>query len=108
MRRGLRLLMMAVLVACGCDLGVPGVPPSPGRDATQFRLPALHAEPDPIAGGRIVDAHGREVLLRGVNVNAFVEYWAYDPARFTTYPLTEADADAIAAIGWNSVRLLLS
>ena len=37
----------------------------PGRLA----LPALRAEPDP-AGGRIVDTAGREVLLRGVNVNA--------------------------------------
>jgi len=78
-------------------IGVRGVP-----------LPALRAVPDPVEGGRIVDALGREVLLRGVNVNAFVEYWAYDPALFTTYPFTEADAEAIAAMGWNAVRLLLS
>lgn len=89
---------------------VPGLPPPdahhPRRPA--FRLPALHAEPDPVAGGRIVDAHGREVLLRGVNVNANVEYWAYDPALFTTYPFPPEDADAIAGMGWNVVRLLLS
>jgi endoglycosylceramidase len=77
-------------------------------DASDFRLPALHAEPDPERGGRIVDAHGREVILRGVNVNALVEYWAYDPARFTVYPFTEADADAIASLGFNAVRLLIS
>ncbi len=71
-------------------------------------LPALHAEPDPVAGGRIVDALGREVLLRGVNVNAFVEYWAYDPGLFTTYPFTPEDADRIAGMGWNVVRLLVS
>ncbi|MEB2343700.1 MAG: cellulase family glycosylhydrolase [Deltaproteobacteria bacterium] len=89
---------------------IPGLPPpdaeQPRRPA--LRLPALRAEPDPVAGGRIVDAHGREVLLRGVNVNAFVEYWAYDPALFTTYPFPPADADAIAGMGWNVVRLLLS
>jgi endoglycosylceramidase len=89
---------------------VPGIPPvdAPRDGARGLRLPALHAEPDPVAGGRIVDAHGREVLLRGVNVNSFVEYWAYDPERFTTYPFRPEDADAIAAMGWNVVRLLLS
>jgi len=89
---------------------VPGLPPAdaehPRRPA--LRLPSLHAEPDRVAGGRIVDAHGREVLLRGVNVNAFVEYWAYDPRLFTTYPFPPEDADAIAGMGWNVVRLLLS
>jgi endoglycosylceramidase len=86
----------------------PGVPPPPGEAVRGFRLPALHAEPDPLHGGRIADAYGREVLLRGVNVNAFVDYWAYDPARFTAHPFTEDDADAIAAMGWDAVRLLLS
>jgi endoglycosylceramidase len=70
-------------------------------------LPALHAEPDPIEGGRIVDALGREVLLRGVNVNALAEYWQYGSFA-TTFPLTRADADEISATGWNVVRLLVS
>ena len=48
------------------------------------------------------------MLLRGANVNAYVEYWAYDAALFTTYPLTEDDADRLASFGWNAVRLLLS
>src|SRR6187399_51357 len=51
-------------------------------------LPALHAEPDPVSGGRVVDATGREVLLRGVNVNALVEYWQYGSFP-TTFPLTD-------------------
>ncbi len=59
-------------------------------------------------GGRIVDAEGREVLLRGVNVNAFVEYWQYDDELFTTYSFTEEDADSIAFMGCNAVRLLVS
>ena len=92
-----------VLVAC-----VPGVPPAPGSDASRFRLPALHAVPDPVSGGRIVDARGREVVLRGVNGNAFVDYWAYSPSLFVAYPFLEDDADRMAAIGWNCVRLLLS
>jgi len=105
-----RLLPTGLLVlglVSGCDLGIPGVPPAPGGGAG-FQLPALHAEPDPVAGGRIVDAAGREVILRGVNVNALVEYWQYAPALFTTYPFTAADADAIAALGFDAVRLLIS
>ena len=70
-------------------------------------LAALRAEPDPVHGGRIVDASGREVLLRGVNVNAAVDYWP-GTAFPTTFPFTASDADRMAAIGWNSVRLLLS
>lgn len=105
MHRAAVLLLVAGLSLTAC---IPSVPPPPGVDATSFRLPALRAQPDPVAGGRILDAFGREVLLRGVNVNALVEYWAYDPSRFTTYPFTEDDADRIAAIGWNCVRLLLS
>ena len=58
-------------------------------------------------GGRIVDAEGREVLLRGVNVNALAEYWQYGEFP-TVFPFGEADADQMAAIGWNTVRLLLS
>jgi endoglycosylceramidase len=69
-------------------------------------LPALHAEADP-AGGRIVDAKGREVILRGVNVNAHAEYWAYGDLP-TVFPFTPEDADRIAGIGWNVVRLLVS
>ena len=79
--------------------------PVPGRGA-RLALPALRAEPDP-AGGRIVDTAGREVLLRGVNVNALAEYWQYG-ALPTVFPFEAVDADRIAAIGWNVVRLLVS
>jgi endoglycosylceramidase len=99
------LPLLGLLLAC--DAGVPGVPPEPGATAP-FALPALHARPDPDQGGWIADAHGREVLLRGVNVNAHVEYWQQSPERFTTYPFTEDDAAEIASYGWNAVRLLLS
>jgi endoglycosylceramidase len=107
-RRDARLGLVSLALLLACEPSVPGVPPAPGADAASFRLPALHAEPDPEAGGRIADAHGREVLLRGVNVNAHVEYWQQSPARFTTYPFLAGDAEQIASIGWNAVRLLLS
>jgi endoglycosylceramidase len=72
-----------------------------------LELTALHAEPDPQRGGRIVDARGREVLLRGVNVNALAEYWQGTDFA-TTFPFGEDDAQRMAEIGWSAVRLLLS
>jgi len=89
------LVLAALLAACSGD----------GSDDSATALHFLHAEPDPVAGGRIVD--GPEVLLRGVNVNAYAEYW--QGTEFpTTFPLTEEDAARMQAIGWNAVRLLLS
>jgi endoglycosylceramidase len=102
----LRWLPIALVLVTACDAGIPAPRPRPFPDP--FGPPALRAEPHPEAGGRIIDALGREVTLRGVNVNAHVEYWQADPARFTTFPLTSKDADRIAGIGWNVVRLLLS
>ena len=85
----------------------PTVSPTPTATENLLRLPALHAEPDADNGGRIVDAEGRQVLLRGVNVNALVDYWQGGPFQ-TVFPLADADTDLMAAIGWNCVRLLLS
>jgi endoglycosylceramidase len=97
----MRVLALALCALAACS-DAPGTP-----SAGALRLPALHAEPDAVAGGRIVDAEGREVLLRGVNVNALAEYWASRDFP-TVFPFTEEDAELIAGIGWNAVRLLLS
>lgn len=67
----------------------------------------LHAQPDPVRGGRIVDDRGREVVLRGVNVNAFGEYWQGSAAP-PVLPFGARDADRIQGLGWNVVRLILS
>ena len=108
LRPSLLLLLSTLLLPACRPEGVPGLPPPLGEEDPDFRLPGLHAELDPVAGGRIVDSHGREVLLRGVNVNAFVEYWAYAPELPTTTPFDASEADRIAFMGWNVVRLLLS
>lgn len=100
------LLRGTILLVLGaCALACSDAPSPSASDP--LRLPALHAEPDPVRGGRIVDAEGRTVLLRGVNVNALAEYWPSSDFP-TTFPFTVEDADAIAGIGWNAVRLLLS
>lgn len=105
---------LLALVACSSESPAesspttsPGEARSTDEAASILRLPALHAEPDVIDGGRIVDAEGREVLLRGVNVNALAEYWSGNEFP-TTFPLTDADIDLMAGIGWDVVRLLVS
>ena len=92
--------LAAAVVAALIAASILSAPASAG-------LPRLSAEPDPVAGGRIVDSHGREVLLRGVNVNSLGEYWQgtdIDP----TLPLERNDPEKIAGIGWNVVRLIVS
>ncbi|MEA2481504.1 MAG: endoglycosylceramidase [Thermoleophilaceae bacterium] len=98
----LRLAALTLLV-----LLAAAVPASAARRDDPRTLYPLHAEPDAKDGGRIVDSRGRTVLLRGVNVNAFAEYWQGTPLP-TTFPLARKDPERIAAIGWNAVRLLVS
>ncbi len=57
---------------------------------------------------RIVDAEGRQVLLRGVNVNQLVDYAPGSSGRPTVQPLTDADFAAMAAMGFDVVRLSVS
>src|SRR3954452_15890555 len=90
--------LLAFLAAAG---------PATAKTPDPLELRPLHAEPDPARGGRIVDDRGREVRLRGVNVNALAEYWKGTPFP-TVFPLDRKDPDRMAGIGWNAVRLLLS
>src|SRR5829696_3851370 len=102
MRSGsLAVALLALLVLCTAAASATAKTPTP------LGLRPLHAEPDAERGGRIVDDRGREVRLRGVNVNALAEYWkgSHFP---TVFPLERDDPDRIAGIGFNTVRLLLS
>ena len=56
----------------------------------------------------IVDAAGRQTLLRGVNVNSLGDYWQANRKYPTVVPVTGADWDRIAAQGFDVVRLLVS
>lgn len=75
-------------------------------DAPAFR-PHLRAVAA-AGNGAFVDGNGREVLLRGANLNSFAEYWAFDPALPTVRAFSEVDADAMAGAGFNLVRFLLT
>jgi endoglycosylceramidase len=81
--------------------------PTNGQQADASReLQHLHVE----HGGRprFVDESGREVLLRGVNVNALGEYYQADPKLAPTIPLTNEDFAQMASLGFNAVRLIVS
>ncbi|MCZ7630775.1 MAG: glycoside hydrolase family 5 protein [Microthrixaceae bacterium] len=87
----------------------PGAPRSGGDETAEssaVELLPLRAE-----GGdapRFVDEAGREVLLRGVNVNSLGEYHQADPDLPSTLPVTEADWRSMASLGFSAVRLIVS
>ena len=69
-------------------------------------LPRLEVERGDDAA--IVDGRGRQVLLRGINVNQLGDYYAADPKLETTLPLSERDFRRISRLGFNVVRLVMS
>ena len=64
--------LAALMLAPGAASGLPEAPP---RD-----LAFLHVgSPSPATGiPRVVDSHGRTILLKGVNVDGIVDYWDAD------------------------------
>lgn len=99
--RRVKAAITALLAAIAAAIAVSAVP------ASAEALPRLHAVPDPETGGRIVDDRGREVILRGVNVNSLGEYWQGTDVE-PTLPLEREDPGLMAGIGWNVVRLIVS
>jgi len=108
MRVGYGLLAAGVLsgllgvTGCGDNDGVPA--PSAGNALPA--LEALHATRG--AAPAVVDAAGRQVLLRAVNFNALGDYFQGNPAYPPVLPLDEADFGRMARYGFNAVRLVLS
>lgn len=56
----------------------------------------------------IFDAHGRQVVLRGVNANHLGDYFSSDPRLPTVSTLDDTDWAQMAAQGMNVVRLVTS
>lgn len=96
---GSLLVFGLVVVGCGDDAEVPGSKSLPV-------LSALHAERGARAG--IYDAEGRQVLLRGVNLNSLGDYYQDNPNLPTVIPVAEEDFREMASLGLNVVRLVLS
>jgi hypothetical protein len=106
----------AAVLVLGIDL-VPGalaatpasfpVPASPSADGgALLALTVLHP---PGSAPVIGDSAGREVLLRGVNVNQLVDYGQPDKSKPTVRPLAETDyAQMASQYGFDVQRLNLS
>lgn len=88
-RRALPVLLAALLAPPGAAAALP-------------RLQAVRGG-DPA----IVTADGRQVLLRGVNVNQLGDYYQQDPALAPTLPLRRADFARIGGLGMDVVRLVV-
>ncbi|MFN8049957.1 MAG: cellulase family glycosylhydrolase [Acidimicrobiales bacterium] len=103
--------IVALCVASSCTGS--GTDASSGRSTTTTTprravasLPALHAERG--EHPRIVDTAGRQVILRGVNLNSLGDYYQGDPSAPTVVPVTDRDWADMAAHGFDVVRLLVS
>ncbi|MEY2567391.1 MAG: endoglycosylceramidase [Actinomycetota bacterium] len=92
--RPLSALVVAVMLVAGVA----------GAQARSTRVPGRHLS---VRDGRIVDEGGRAVLLRGVNVNQLGDYFQSNPAVPSTLPFSRGDLEQIAALGLNSVRLIV-
>jgi endoglycosylceramidase len=99
--RRITALGVAALVA-----GLILVPAARGGAApSQQSLSPLHVVRG--AQARIEDAAHRQILLRGVNSNQLGDYYQADPALPSTVPLSEDDFAQMAALGFDSVRLIV-
>ncbi len=111
-RTGRRLLVGLLLAAAlvGSLVGIV-----PDRHRAQATSPSPAAAPGvelrPLSTSadlQIVDDQGRQVLLRGANVNSLGRYWQGVPSLPTTLPVTDADWDTMAAHGFSVIRLIIS
>jgi len=110
--RGLRRLVaialagVVLMVSCeGSGAGQVELGASGGQHRSG-PLPRLHA----VRGARpgVFDEQGRQVVLRGVNLNGLAEYARNNPTLDPTIPITDRTWRQIADEGFNVVRLLVS
>ena len=101
MRRIVQLVTI-VLLATSLAAGTPVAGAREAGRSGRRGLPHLRVD-----GGRIADDRERTVLLRGVNVNQLGDYFQANPDVPPVVPLERADLERIAALGLDSVRLLV-
>lgn len=90
---------MVMLGACVPDADSPNPIAEPAEALSGLR--AIRGAP-----GRLVDGAGRDVQLRGLNVNSLGDYFEVDPRLPTVQPIHVGLWDRIADRGYNVVRLI--
>ncbi|MET7423048.1 cellulase family glycosylhydrolase [Dactylosporangium sp. NPDC005555] len=103
---GVLLLALAPVIGAPVRPGPPPFTPAAGSGGMQRLL--VHPAPGPGGPATIGDVTGRQVILRGVNVNQLIDYHLRDPAVPATQPLTDGDFAQMAAMGFNVIRLGMS
>jgi len=97
----------SMLVVLAAVAAVAVTEPS-GRVAHAAPAPIVLAPLQTSADHQIVDDTGRQVLLRGANVNSLGRYWQGVPTLAPTLAVTESDWDTMAAHGFSVVRLIIT
>lgn len=113
-RATVSLILALALVAAACSSGdgsaggteTSGISEVDGSVFGADDLLALSLERGDHA--RIVDSQGRQVLLRGTNLNTLGDYYQDDPDLDPTFPYDEAEFAEMATLGFDVVRLLVS
>ena len=93
--------MRPVVIAAVALIASAAAAAGPARAA----LPRLHATRGD--NPAILTGDGRQVLLRGVNVNQLGDYYRQIPSLPSTFPLRSNDFTAIRGLGMNVVRLIV-
>ncbi|MFB9693624.1 glycoside hydrolase family 5 protein [Amorphoplanes digitatis] len=103
---GVLVLALAPVIGASAPAGPPAVEAVPASGGMEY----LRVHPAPAGGGlaTIGDVTGRQVILRGVNVNQLVDYHLRDPAVPATRPPADGDFAQMAAMGFNVIRLGMS
>ena len=105
-RHHVALVALVGAVLVGCTDGEKDRGSGSSEAPAAPRLAALHATRGTNAA--ILDDAGREVRLRGVNVNSLGDYHQADSRLPTVVPVADPDWADMAKQGFNVVRLLVS
>ena len=101
---------LAALLVVGClALTITSCGDDDANAPNAVGLPALlplHATRGDQPG--IFDASGRQVILRGVNLNALGDYYQPNPAYPSVIPLRDSDFPQMARQGFDVVRLIMN
>lgn len=105
-RRWAAVAAVALTAVVGASCTPAGTPPTVQDPGGSTELSWLRAVRGPDAG--VYDDAGRQMLLRGVNLNHLGDYFQSHPDLPTVATLDDTDWDDLAAQGLNVVRLITS